>query len=261
VPRPKIAIQLASLRQPFKQALHTAARLGARGVQIDGRNELRPSELSQTGLRQIRKLLDDLNLQVAAVRYPTRRGYDDPEELDRRVAGTTEVMRMAHRLGAQVIVNHVGIVPEDPSSPRWNTMIEALTLLGRHGQHEGATLAATTGGQSGEDLARLLAALPSGTVGVDLHPGNLVRGGFSVEDAVRVLGPHILHVHASDAVRDLRDRRGIEVALGRGTVDIPTLLAMLDEQQYRGWLTIERLHADDPLEEIGNAVQYLQNMF
>ena len=48
-----IGIQLASLRQPFKKALHTAASLGAEAVEIDARNESWLRELSQTGLRQL----------------------------------------------------------------------------------------------------------------------------------------------------------------------------------------------------------------
>ena len=52
----KVGIQLASLRQPFKKALHTAARLGADAVEIDARTELRPSELSQTGARSLQQM-------------------------------------------------------------------------------------------------------------------------------------------------------------------------------------------------------------
>ena len=73
----KIGIQTRSLRQPLKQAIRTAARLGANGVEIDARSELRPGELSATGLREFHKLLEDLNLRVSAVAFPTRRGYDD----------------------------------------------------------------------------------------------------------------------------------------------------------------------------------------
>ena len=37
------------------------------GVEIDARHELRPSDLSRTGLRELHKLLSDLNLRVSAV--------------------------------------------------------------------------------------------------------------------------------------------------------------------------------------------------
>src|SRR5690606_25734878 len=100
----KIGIQTRSLRQPFRQALITAARLGADGVEIDARTEVVPSQLSQTGLRQLRKLLDDLNLRVSAVAFPTRRGYDSPEELERRIEATRGAMRLAHDLRAGVVV-------------------------------------------------------------------------------------------------------------------------------------------------------------
>ena len=56
----RIGIQTRSLRQPLRQALVTAARLGADGVEIDARNEVVPAEMSATGMRQFRKLLDDL---------------------------------------------------------------------------------------------------------------------------------------------------------------------------------------------------------
>ena len=82
MPELKIAIALASLRQPFKKALHTAARMGATGVEIDARHGLRPSELSDTGLRQLKKTLSDLNLRLAGVRFPTRHGYDIAQDLD-----------------------------------------------------------------------------------------------------------------------------------------------------------------------------------
>ena len=91
----RIGIVTASLRQPLRTALQTAARLGAAAVEIDARGELRPDELSETGRRQLRKLLDDLGLKVAAVAFPTRRGYDVADDLDRRVAATKQAMQMA----------------------------------------------------------------------------------------------------------------------------------------------------------------------
>jgi sugar phosphate isomerase/epimerase len=99
MPELKIAIALRSLREPFKQALHTAARLGATGVEIDARDELKPAEFSSTARRQLRKLLDDLGLKISAVSFLTRRGYDTLEELDRRVIATKAAMDFAYSLG------------------------------------------------------------------------------------------------------------------------------------------------------------------
>ena len=108
----KIGIQISSLRLPLRQAIATASRLDADGIEIDARSELIPSQLSQTGLRQIRKLLDDYRLKVAAVAFPTRRGFEELEELDRRVAATQAAMKLAYDLGCNVVVNRIGRVPE-----------------------------------------------------------------------------------------------------------------------------------------------------
>jgi sugar phosphate isomerase/epimerase len=256
----RIGIQLASLRLPFKKALHTAARLGAEAVEIDARGDIKPQDLSRTAVRQLRKLLEDLNLRVCAVTFRTRRGYNVADDLERRIEATKQAMQMAYELGASVVVNQIGRIPEKPEGAEWDLLLQSLSDLGRHGQHVGATLAAETGSESSADLARLIAALPIGSIGVTFDPANLIVNGFSPRDALAAIGSHILHVHAKDAVRDLAQRRGLEVPLGRGSVDFPELLGALEERGYRGYLTIERDKCDDPIGEIGQAVEYLRSL-
>jgi sugar phosphate isomerase/epimerase len=260
VPELKIAIQLKSLRLPFRKALETARALGATAVEIDARTEVRPQEMTPSGLRQIRKMLDDLNLTVCAVAYPTRRGYDVEEDLSRRVEGTKAAMRLAHDLGARVVINQIGRVPSDTESRAWQTLVEVLTDLGRSGEHLGALLAAETGSESGEDLARLIRAVPEGTVGVNFDPGNLIVNGFSATEAIVPLASHVLHVHCKDGVRYLAIGRGLEVPLGRGVADFPTLLGVLEERDYRGYFTLERTGGSDPVFEIGQGVKFLKSL-
>ena len=253
----KIGIQTRSLGQPLKQALHTASRLGADGVEIDARRELPPSELSRTGLREFHRLLSELSLQVSAVAFPTRRGYDDPEDLERRVLATHAAMRFAVDLGTDVVINRVGRIPDSADDPRFGRLVEALTALGVYGERVGARLAAQTV-ESPQQLARILQALPEHSVGVDLHPGELILAGQSPREAVETLGPHVLHVHASDAVRESAAGRGKHVELGRGTAELPELLGRLTEFDYHGWVTIESRESADPLSEIENAVAFLR---
>ena len=183
-----IAIQLRSLRLPLKRGLQAAAGLGASAIEIDAREELKPSGLSQTGRRQLRKMLEELNLRVSAIGFHTRRGYNVAEALERRVTATKDAMRLAAELGSSTVVNQVGHVPKENDSAEWRTMIEALTDIGAFGNRVGAVLAAETGSESGDDLARLLAALPEGALGVSLNPGNLVAGGFDPLAALAALG-------------------------------------------------------------------------
>ncbi len=255
---PRIGVNLEDLRQPLRVALHTASRLGFDAVEINARGEIRPDALSTTGLRQIRKLLDDARLKVCAVEFQTRRGYGVADELDRRVEATKVAQKFAFALGASVVVNSVGRIPEDASSEEWNLLYAALTDIGRHGQKCGATLAARTGAQPAEALQRLIKALPEGCLGVTYDPGQLVANDFSPSESLQLLKQDILYVHARDGVRDLSIGRGLEVPLGQGAVDFPTILVTLENSSYRGYLTVVRRDAKRPVVEIGNALQYLR---
>jgi sugar phosphate isomerase/epimerase len=246
----RVAIELASLRQPFAQALHTAARLGAEAVEIDGRNDVAVTDLSRTGVRQVRKMLEDLNLRVAALSFRTRRGYGDLDGLDRRIDATKKALKLAYDLGTNVVVNHIGQVPADDDEQTLSVLRPALADIGREGQRVGAMLAAETGTESGPTLLKLIESLPPATIGVDFNPANLVMNGYDPREAAEALGRHVLHVHATDATR--------EVPLGRGSVEFPELLGVLEEHQYRGYLTIRRRDSDNVLEEIGAAVKYLR---
>ena len=233
----KIGIQTRSLRQPLRQALQTASQLGADGVEIDARSELPPGELSQTGVRQFRKLLADLRLGVSAVSFITRRGYENPDDLERRILATQSAMKFAQALGADVVINRAGLVPDGENDAQFASLIDVLSGLGAFGDRVGARLALQTGRESGPQLARLLAALPDQTIGVDFHPCGLIHHGHDPAEAVAVLARHVLHVHACDAVRDLTRGQVIDVELGRGTADLPAILGQLEEFNYRGWVS------------------------
>ena len=51
-------------------------------------------------------------------------------------------MTVAYKLGASVVVNYVGRVPESEDDPDWPLLVETLADIGRHGQRVGATFCA-----------------------------------------------------------------------------------------------------------------------
>lgn len=262
----RIAAQTRVLAQPFKQALHTASAIGCDGVQFDARNEVRPTELSETGLRQLRKMLDDLNLRVGSLTFPTRRGYADPTDLDRRVEATIAAMKLASLLKARVLVCDIGPIPglvasatsDSLANPETATLNEVLTALGAHGMRLGVQLAAQARFDSFDQVTEFIATLPEGSLLLDLHPASLLAQGHSPLEFVSALGNHIAHVHAVDAVRDFSSGRNLEVELGRGSADFPALLGQLEEFDYRGWVTIERNNSDQVVEDCSNAVKFLR---
>ncbi len=255
----KIAAQTACFAQSIKKALHTAARLGCEGVQIDARSELQPAELSDTGLRQLRKILADLNLRVGSVAFPTRRGYSDPTDLQPRLEATLAAMQLASRLGARILIGNLGSLPDGENASKRATLTDAIQSLASHGDRLGVRLVMQAKAPA-QVLVDFVASLPEGSLALDFHPARLIAQGESPAEFVSTAGRHIAHVHASDGVHDLASGQGIEVELGRGTADFPELLGMLEEFGYRDWLTIERRNSRQPIEDIGNAVKYLRSL-
>lgn len=260
MPELKIGIQLKSLQLPFRRGLEVASQLGVSAVELDARSHVNPREMTETGLRQLRKMLEDANLRVCALSFPTRGGYNVLDRLQERVEATKSVMDLAYKLGASVVVNQVGRIPLEPGDQDWDLLVDVLTELGRYAQRAGSFLAAETGSESAATLSGLIAALPEGSIGVTLNPGNLIVNGFSAQDAVSELGEHVMYVRARDGVRDLAQGRGLEVQMGRGSVDFPQLIGSLEEHGYRGYFAIGRDHSTDPVNEVSTAVEYLKHV-
>jgi sugar phosphate isomerase/epimerase len=257
----KRGLRLECLKLPFRKALEKASQIGAEGVEINGRTELLPADMSRTAIRQVLKILRDLKLKVCAVNFPTRRGYDDLEDLDRRIDATKSALVMAYNLGCRVVTNRIGQIRDEAGSQERSTMIEALTEIGRFSQTTGAWLAARTGREDGALLKGLIDALPAMSIGVDFDPGEFTIHGHSADDAIRQLGAHVISFRARDAVRDLSLGRGMEVQLGRGSVDLPTMLAVLEENNYQGYIIIDRETDSEPVKQCTESLEYLTSLF
>ena len=257
----KKSIRVERFGLPVKQALVVASRLGADAVELNARTEIRAAEMSRTAVRHLLKLLADLNLKVSALHFPTRRGYEVTDDLDQRLDATRRAMSLAYELGCSVVVNQVGRIPEDESDSRWITLMQALADLGNHAQKAGAWLAAKTGTADGSELSRLMQSLPPMTIGIDYDPAELVIQGFSPDESMDQLASQVMNFRARDGVRDLSMGRGIEVQLGRGSVDWARLLGLLEEQNYQGFIAIDRQFSDQFESECGQALEFLDHLF
>ncbi len=256
----RISVDTGSLGLPLKQALTMAARLGADAVEIDGRGEITPREMNRTAVRHVRKLLEDLNLRIASVQFRTRNGYDAADGLERRVEATKAALQMAYDLGARVVVNQIGQIPEDTGSQAWRNLAESLADIGRHGQRTGAMLAARTADTPPDKLFNLIEALPEGALGVDFDPAGLILNGHEAPAAMEMLGAHVLSLRGVDAVRDAARGRGVVTQLGRGSAEFPELLGVLERHGYNGFITVENVSETGAQVEIAETIEYLRRL-
>lgn len=240
----RLSVASLALSRDLRTAFRRVRELGLAGVELDLRAGLAAEQLSQTGIRQIRKWLADEGLVVAAAAFPTRGGYADAERLEARIAATKTALEAARALGARVLLGHVGDIPPPATAgasedPRWQLLVDVLADLGAWGDRVGCTLAAEAGRASPDDLGRLLGALPEGSLACHVVTGALVVHGHDPVAAIGRLSGYVGHVHATDAIRGAFKGRGRAVILGTGEVDLPNVLAALEESGYRGWIGLE----------------------
>lgn len=256
----RLSLPATVLDRDLRRAFRLARDLGFGGVELDARHGLDPAAFTQTGLRQIRKWLGDEGLVVSGIAFPTRGGYGDADRLEPRIAATKAALKLAHDLGAGVVLNHVGEIPADAGSAEWRLLVDVLTDIGTWSQHVGATLCAEAGRAAPADLERLIAALPEGSLACDIVTGSLVVHGHDPAAAVAMLGHHVRAVHATDAVAGAFAGRGRAVILGTGQVEFAGVFAALEERGYRGWIGLEPVEPREAMAELGAAVRFLQAM-
>jgi len=257
--RLRIAVATDRFAANLREAVAMAAETGAAGLQFDARRQLKPGDLSETGRRQLLHMLGERELSVASLSFPLRRVLHDPEHLDRRIAAIKEAMQFAWDLKARVVTCRVGRVPEDAESPDRSRLREVLADLAAQGNRVGVTLSITPSGDHAAALLSFLSEIDTGPLGIDFDPAERVMSRHDPTSSLRDLHRVVAHVTVRDAVRDA-DGGGREVPVGRGECDWPALLAVVDEMNDSGWLTVNRTTGDDPHGDTRRAVQYLQNV-
>jgi sugar phosphate isomerase/epimerase len=228
-------------------------------VELEAKNELSAANLTKSGIRHVRKLLDDANVRPVALAFYTQRGYDSADQLDRRVDATERTLQLAYDLGAPVVINRLGRLPA-AGTPERDTFLGALADLGAHGQRVGATLCHTTSGESSEKLLELLGLLPSGSIGLDFDPAAFLLHGHVPADAITLLASHVYHFRALDATRDVTLRTGSWTPLGAGSCELPVLLAILQTSEYRGAVTCQQQAETGGAAGVAQAVQFLKRL-
>jgi sugar phosphate isomerase/epimerase len=260
-----MAAVLESLNLPLRPALNLAAKLGIQGVQVDAVGELAPAALSQTGRRDLSRLLRSLGLELCALGCPLRHDLHVADQLEARLNHVRQVMSLAYDLGPRLVVAWAGSIPKEEDWPSADLLRDSLTQLGRHGERIGTTLALAAGSEPPELLAGFLQRLNCGLgglggLGVHVDPASLLLRRHDPVAAVGTFQQLLVHTHARDALADRPDRVAEEAPLGHGDIDWVAWLGALEEIGYRGWLTIRRGPCPDPAGDIRAAAAFLRRL-
>jgi sugar phosphate isomerase/epimerase len=238
--RSPLGLRLDASRS-IKEQVRNAAAAGARGVVLDATGDLAPDRLSETGRREMRHALRSVELDLIALNLPTRRPFDNLDQLEDRLARSDRAFALAYDLGTRLVLARVGGLPPADDLARREAFTTAIGELGRRADHRGIRFAIETGAEPGEPLGPFLNGLSLLSLCVSVDPSSLLRQGIDPVATTRELGSWVAHAYANDASRSSRaaeqsNPRGI--GFPPGALDWEEYLGALEEINYRGYLTV-----------------------
>lgn len=180
-----------------------------------------------------------------------------------------EIMKQASDfcklIGVDRIATHAGFIPEDLHDPLYVSLVEDLKAVAAYCKKNGQLFCFETGQETPVTLLRTIQDIGYDNVGINLDPANLVMyGKGNAVDSLKVLGKYLFGVHIKDGCYPTDGKElGVEVPVGQGDVDMPRLLAAIEELGYDGPLTIEieldrRMGENTPEQAIKETVAYLK---
>lgn len=273
-----IGIMMDSLQTDNRTAIETAAKMGAKGLQMYAtKGENSPENLTGEKRRELLDMVKSNGLCFSALCGDLGEGFWRKERNPQLIEKSKRILDLAKKLETNVVTTHIGVIPEDKSDDRYKIMQEACYELSRYADSLDAHFAIETGPEIAKTLKEFLDSLNSTGVAVNLDPANFVMvTGDDPVQAVYTLKDYIVHTHAKDGRRLfekspeviygvveeselVNDRSFEELPLGLGDVDFDNYLKALDEIGYRGFLTIEREVGENPKADIETAIAFLKS--
>jgi sugar phosphate isomerase/epimerase len=219
-----------------EENLARAAGDGAEIVQIwCTKGDLAPETFTPAFGQRLLNRAQRLGVTISALCGDTGLGFTNPETIQKNIDLTTGFFKVARVLNVPIVTSHIGYFTDAKNPNGRQTGLEGLKRLGEIAERHGVTFASETGGEDGPVLREFLDDLAQPRIKVNFDPANMLMRGFCLPTAVRLLGPHIVHSHAKDALA-----KGGEKPIGAGDVPWPCYLGWLKAAGYTGALAIER---------------------
>jgi sugar phosphate isomerase/epimerase len=180
-----------------------------------------------------------------------------------RIAHIKKASEFAKECGVPVVQTHCGFIPENPNDPVYKETVEAMREVAEYCRKNGQNFRYETGQETPITLVRAILDVGLDNQGVNFDLANLILyGKANPVDAIEILGPYVQGIHAKDGLWPTNPKNlGEEVAIGKGRVDFPRIIARLKAMKYPGAVTIEReISGPRQMEDVRAAKEYLQKL-
>jgi sugar phosphate isomerase/epimerase len=206
---------------------------------LDGK--IIPADLPASRRHEIRKLMEQHNLEIIGLGASTRFSSPDPEERQHNLKQLHLYLELAHDLRARMVRTFGGNIQEGCSLENtiaWvsDSLAEAVPVAER----EGVIVALETHDDfsRGTVVAQVLERVPNSWLSVIWDVHHPYRMGESLEETWHHIGSRTAHVHIKDARRQ-PDGSWQLVLLGEGEVPCQQVINLLRQRGYSGYLSVE----------------------
>lgn len=275
-----LSIVASALQAEPRQIPRISRQLGFNGLVFDlAIQQLNLIELSQTGRREFLHLLSSENQQLTGLQLDLgAKGLGPGADVDQQLFRIERAMELATGLHAPVLCIDLGPLPQTvvteapqssiskeqlgalilpemsapkpppaskPPDPAFVAQIRAaLAEIANLAERYSVTVAFSSSLSGFAAIAEMLSEVRCHWFGVDLDTSAVLRDEWPADRIFSSLGSQIRHVRARDAVLG-SDRRTKPAIIGRGSINWRQMLSLLDEADYRGFITIDPTELSD----------------
>lgn len=192
---------------------------------------------------------------------PQTLGIVPPEYREMRVQQLIRAADFADWLGVTDIITHAGFLPENPGSPEYQPVLDAIRRIALAYREKGKWFLFETGQETPVTMLRFIETADTGNLGINLDTANLILyGKANTVDALEVFGKYVRNTHFKDGLYPTcGSELGREVPLGEGRANVPGIVKKLKELGYTGPFVIEReISGDQQIADIAKAKALLE---
>jgi sugar phosphate isomerase/epimerase len=168
-------------------------------------------------------------------------GFASPATRKERLEIFKRAVDQTADLELEILASHAGFIPPS-DDPARGSFLDCLGEAAEYAASRGVVFAMETGQETAELLRRTLDEMSIDSLKVNFDPANMIL--YNMGDpiqAVKILGPDIVHVHVKDAKPPaVKGAWGEEVPLGEGDVGMAAFLEALAAVDYYGPFVVER---------------------
>jgi len=225
------------------QAITDISEVGFRGIQL--RSNLVKDYVDRP--KALRELLEQHHLRLVALSSGGVGIAAGTEESE--IAKHVRNARFVHDVGGDYLQVTDSARPKDrePLASDFKQLGRVITEIGKRSADLGIPVGYHNHmgslGQSPDEVNRIMDAVDTRYVKLELDIAHYQQGGGDPVAAIRKYHDHLLFLHIKDveslAMNDKQKHAYRFVELGRGRVDLPKVFAALKDVKFRGWAVIE----------------------